>query len=159
VLGDRGAGTPNHFGMTGKDVDIYIGSMAYSLCASGGFCAGSVEIVDHQRLGSSAYVFSASLPAMLAVSAIVGIEHLQQNADKVLLKLRQITAAFRRGFEEAKCTKAVLVADTSSPLVHLRALNRENSRQMQECKMQRIVDRLNSEYNVIIPRVQYVAEM
>jgi len=30
---------------------------------------------------------------------------------------------------------------------------------VQEGKVQRIVDRLNIEFNVIIPRVQYVAEM
>lgn len=47
--------------------------MANGLCASGGFCAGSKIVVDHQRINSTSFVFSAAIPALLAVSASVAI--------------------------------------------------------------------------------------
>ena len=47
--------------------------MANGLCATGGFCAGSKVVVDHQRINSTSFVFSAAMPALLAVSASVAI--------------------------------------------------------------------------------------
>lgn len=73
---------------------MIIGSMAGTLCSSGGFCAGSVEIVDHQRLSGSAYCFSASLPAMLTVSASEAINMLTQQPH-LLRDLRDRIQAFR----------------------------------------------------------------
>jgi len=52
---------------------MLIGSMANGLCASGGFCAGSKVVVDHQRINSTSFVFSAAMPALLAVSASMAI--------------------------------------------------------------------------------------
>ncbi len=48
VLGKRGAGLADHFGIDPSEVDIMVSSMANSLAASGGFCAASKEVVDHQ---------------------------------------------------------------------------------------------------------------
>jgi hypothetical protein len=50
VLGKRGAGLADHFGMDPKCIDIMASSMAHTLAAGGGFCAGSKEVVDHQVL-------------------------------------------------------------------------------------------------------------
>ncbi|KAJ6465123.1 serine palmitoyltransferase [Mycena vitilis] len=50
-------------------VDMLIGSMAIGLCAGGGFCAGSQNVIDHQQINGPSFVFSASMPALLATSA------------------------------------------------------------------------------------------
>lgn len=60
---------------------MIIGSLAGPLCAGGGFCAGSEEIVEHQRISASAYTFSAALPAMLATTASETITMLQTNPE------------------------------------------------------------------------------
>ena len=54
---------------------MIIGSLAGPLCAGGGFCAGSLEIIEHQRISAAAYTFSAALPGMLATMAteVVGM--------------------------------------------------------------------------------------
>ena len=54
---------------------MIVGSMAGALSAAGGFCAGSDEIVEHQRICAASYTFSAALPAMSAVAAseVVGL--------------------------------------------------------------------------------------
>ena len=56
---------------------MIVGSLAGSICAGGGFCAGSSEAVEHQRINAAAYTYSAALPAMLAMNAseVVGWFH------------------------------------------------------------------------------------
>ena len=48
VLGKRGAGLADHYGVDPTEVDIMVSSMANALASSGGFCAASKEVVDHQ---------------------------------------------------------------------------------------------------------------
>jgi len=62
-------------------VDMIIGSLAGPLCAGGGFCAGSEEICEHQRISAASYTFSAALPAMLATTASEALLMLQHNPD------------------------------------------------------------------------------
>lgn len=67
---------------------MIIGSLAGPLCAGGGFCAGSEEIVEHQRISAAAYTYSAALPAMLATTASEVINMLQTTPD-MLTSLRE----------------------------------------------------------------------
>ncbi len=69
VLGRTGRGVTEHQHVDAAEVDMIVGSMAGPLCAAGGFCAGSDEIVEHQRLSAASYTFSAALPAMSATTA------------------------------------------------------------------------------------------
>lgn len=48
VLGKRGAGLADHFGVNVRDIDVITASMANALASAGGFCVGSKEVVDHQ---------------------------------------------------------------------------------------------------------------
>ena len=64
---------------------MIVGSMSGPLCAAGGFCAGSDEIVEHQRLSAAAYTFSAALPAMSATTASETLMMLQTNPDLMVL--------------------------------------------------------------------------
>jgi serine palmitoyltransferase len=69
VLGRTGRGLTEQQHVDAAEVDMVVGSMAGPLCAAGGFCAGSDEIVEHQRLSAASYTFSAALPAMSATTA------------------------------------------------------------------------------------------
>lgn len=60
---------------------MIVGSLAGPLCAGGGFCAGSDEIVEHQRISAAAYTFSAALPAMLATTASEVLSMLETNPE------------------------------------------------------------------------------
>jgi hypothetical protein len=70
------------------EVDMIVGSMAGPLCAAGGFCAGSDEIVEHQRLSAAAYTYSAALPAMSATTASETLMILQTTPD-LMVQLRE----------------------------------------------------------------------
>jgi len=88
VLGRTGRGVTEHQHVDAAEVDMIIGSMAGPLCAAGGFCAGSDEIVEHQRLSAASYTFSAALPAMSATTASETLLILQSQAD-LLTGLRE----------------------------------------------------------------------
>ena len=81
VLGRTGRGITEHQKVNASDIDMIVGSLAGPLTAGGGFCAGSDEIVEHQRISAAAYTFSAALPAMLATTASEVISLLQTSPD------------------------------------------------------------------------------
>jgi 8-amino-7-oxononanoate synthase len=66
VLGARGAGTSEHFGVE-ADVDLRMGTFSKSLASCGGFIAGTHEVIDFLRISSRPFLFTAS-----AVPAAVG---------------------------------------------------------------------------------------
>jgi len=83
VLGRTGRGITEHQHVDAAEVDMIVGSMAGPLSAAGGFCAGSDEVVEHQRLSASAYTFSAALPAISAVTASETIMMLQTQPEHI----------------------------------------------------------------------------
>lgn len=70
------------------EIDMIVGSLAGPLCAGGGFCAGSDEIVEHQRISAAAYTFSAALPAMLATTGSEVLSMLETNLD-IIAQVRE----------------------------------------------------------------------
>lgn len=66
---------------------MIVGSLAGPLIAGGGFCAGSEEIVHHQRISATSYCFSAALPALLSTTASETLTLLQESPE-LLLTLR-----------------------------------------------------------------------
>ncbi|KAL1953466.1 hypothetical protein VTO42DRAFT_2780 [Malbranchea cinnamomea] len=88
VLGRTGRGLTEHQNVDPAEVDMIVGSLAGPLIAGGGFCAGSEEIVHHQRISASAYCFSAALPALLSTTASEALALLQSNP-KLITQLRE----------------------------------------------------------------------
>ncbi|KAL6852860.1 serine palmitoyltransferase component [Amphichorda felina] len=94
VLGRTGRGLTEAQNVDPQQVDMIIGSLAGPLCAGGGFCAGAKDVIVHQRITSTAYTFSAALPAMLAVTASETVSLLQSNPD-ILTQCRENIKAMR----------------------------------------------------------------
>jgi 8-amino-7-oxononanoate synthase len=68
VLGERGTGIEEHFGMDGV-IDIKMGTLSKTIPSVGGYVAGNQELIDYLRHGSRAYIFSAALPPAQAAAA------------------------------------------------------------------------------------------
>ena len=67
VIGARGRGTDEHFGIATEEVDIWTGSLAKSIPSTGGFAAVSHEMAIYLQHGASPFIFSAALsPAAVA---------------------------------------------------------------------------------------------
>ncbi|PHH69945.1 hypothetical protein CDD82_7425 [Ophiocordyceps australis] len=88
VVGRTGRGLTEAQNVDPQQVDMIIGSLSGPLCAGGGFCAGAKDVVEHQRITSSAYTYSAALPAMLAMTASETVHMLQSNPD-ILTQCRE----------------------------------------------------------------------
>jgi len=84
VLGEQGRGTADHFGATDQ-VDVIAGSMSKSMGSTGGFVAGSNEIIEYLRTHSKQTAFSAALSPCQTACAQAALdviktepEHLQR---------------------------------------------------------------------------------
>jgi serine palmitoyltransferase len=73
---------------------MIVGSVANDRNSLGGFCAGSHIVVDHQRINGTSLVFSAAVPAILAVSASEGINILP-NTPSIPSTLQENVRAIR----------------------------------------------------------------
>jgi 8-amino-7-oxononanoate synthase len=68
VLGARGAGASELLGVEDR-VDLRMGTFSKSLASSGGFLAGSAEVIDFLRVASRAFIFTASsVPAAIGAA-------------------------------------------------------------------------------------------
>ncbi|KAG6020791.1 hypothetical protein E4U19_006159 [Claviceps sp. Clav32 group G5] len=94
VLGRTGRGLTEAQNVDPQQVDMIVGSLSGPLCAGGGFCAGAKDVVEHQRITSSAYTYSAALPAMLAMTASETVNLLQSNPE-ILTQCRENIKAMR----------------------------------------------------------------
>ena len=110
--------------------------MEMSLGSVGGFCVGSSFVVQHQVLSGQGYCFSASLPPLLAVSAIEALNIIEDKPTEIFSEL------------ETKCRKLhqrlkainnyTLTGLEISPIKHLR-LSFDNTLE----KLEKIVDYVN----------------
>jgi 7-keto-8-aminopelargonate synthetase-like enzyme len=120
---------------------MIVGSLAGPLCAGGGFCAGSTDIVEHQRISAAAYTFSAALPAMLATTASETLNMLQANPE-ILATSRENIKAMRAQLDPRSdwvtCTSApenpAMLLVLRQDVINSRRLSiTEQERVLQEC--------------------------
>jgi 8-amino-7-oxononanoate synthase len=76
ILGRQGRGTVDHFKLNDK-VDILCGSMSKSLASTGGFVAGSRELIEYLRTSSKQTIFSAAISPSMAAAASASLDILQ----------------------------------------------------------------------------------
>jgi glycine C-acetyltransferase len=94
VLGERGRGTAEHYGMLGA-VDIITSTLGKALGgAAGGFVAGSEEVTDYLTQRGRPQLFSNALPCTVAASALASIEYLERHPERVA-RLRDNARYFR----------------------------------------------------------------
>jgi glycine C-acetyltransferase len=94
VLGPKGRGTPAHLGVADR-VDIVTSTLGKTLGgAAGGFTSGRAEIVELLRQRSRPYLFSNSLPPVIACGALAALD-LVERGEHLRHTLRENAAYFR----------------------------------------------------------------
>ncbi|KAF9225009.1 PLP-dependent transferase [Gyrodon lividus] len=114
-VGLTGRGLTELYNVPASQIDMLVGSIANGLCSSGGFCAGSSIVTEHQRINGTSFVFSASMPALLATSASEAINYLR-NTPSVLVTLQENIRAMRAVLE--KTEGITLLGHRASPIIH-----------------------------------------
>jgi glycine C-acetyltransferase len=80
VMGDRGAGIVDHFGLQGR-VDFEIGSFSKALGVQGGIVAGSEQMRTHALNHSRSWLLSGSQPPGVAAAQKAAIEVLMEEPE------------------------------------------------------------------------------
>ncbi|KAI9567630.1 pyridoxal phosphate-dependent transferase [Boletus coccyginus] len=96
-------------------IDMLVGSVANGLCSSGGFCAGSSIITEHQRINGTSFIFSASMPPLLATSASETISYLR-STPSVLTTLHDNVDAIHSVLE--KTEGITVLGHRAGPIIH-----------------------------------------
>lgn len=151
VLGKKGKGTCEHFNVPVKDVDILCGSLSKITGSVGGFCCGSKSIVYHQRLNSAGYVYSASLPPLLAVASHTAFDMLEEDTS-ALDVLRANTDLVYKGL--SNISGMSITSNSIIPVIHLRIAKPYENRIVNEYILQQIVDEALAN-GIFITRAKY----
>jgi serine palmitoyltransferase len=146
VLGRTGAGATEHQNVDATNVDMIIGGLSGCMASGGGFCAGTKEIVEHQRLSAAAYTYSAALPALLATTASETVTFLQERPE-IIQNLRGNIKAMRAQLDPrsdwVRCAShednPIMLLSLKDHIVRERGLDRAD----QESLLQDVVDEVS----------------
>jgi 8-amino-7-oxononanoate synthase len=73
VLGPSGRGLAEHCGIDPSAVDIWMGTLSKTLCASGGYIAASRALVEFLRYSAPGFVYSVGLSPPVAAAATAAL--------------------------------------------------------------------------------------
>jgi 8-amino-7-oxononanoate synthase len=83
VLGRRGRGTCEHFGMSHKDVDLIVGTCSKSLASVGGFAVGDEDIIHYIQHVSRSMIFSAALPPSSVAAIAKALDIIEEEPERI----------------------------------------------------------------------------
>ncbi len=96
VLGQRGAGIVEHFGLSQQDVPILMGTLGKAFGSFGAFVAGSEELIEMLIQKARTYIFTTALPSAIVEASRVSLQLLQTESWR-RDKLQNLILRFRRG--------------------------------------------------------------
>lgn len=152
VIGKTGRGTCEYFGVDPKEIDMLTGNLSSTVSSVGGFCCGSKSVIYHQRLNSSGYVYSASLPPLLTCAASASFKAI----DKSPQMLSQFREKFNFVFQELKNIPDIVLTNAAEgSIIHFRLKDAPIDRLQNEVILQKIVDSALAD-GVLLTRAKYV---
>lgn len=82
VIGDKGAGSASHFGLTDQ-VDLIMGTFSKSLASIGGFIASDKDTINFLKHNSRSYIFSASITPASTASVLAALEIIMSEPERI----------------------------------------------------------------------------
>ncbi len=99
VLGDRGAGTSEHFQLGIDEVPVLIGTLGKALGTAGAFVAGSEALAETLIQHARTYIYTTAMPPAVAVATLASLKLVTEESWR-RDTLRSLISRFRRGVEE-----------------------------------------------------------
>jgi 8-amino-7-oxononanoate synthase len=81
VLGERGGGTSQHFGMEGE-VDLVMATFSKSFASIGGAAAGPGEVIHFLKHHARSLIFSASMPPSAVATVIACLDVMEREPER-----------------------------------------------------------------------------
>lgn len=124
VLGIRGRGTPEYFGLEGK-IDIICGTFSKTLGTIGGFVGVPREVATFLKFNSRSFLFTASPPPSVAATVLACLEVMKEEP-QWLERLRKNSEFFKKGLEKL----GFAIEDTVTPIIPVLINDEEKTFQM-----------------------------
>lgn len=83
VLGKTGRGSHEHFGVAGRDVDIWMGTLSKTLASCGGYIAGDRALVELLKYAASGFVYSVGISPVLAAASLKALQIMRREPERV----------------------------------------------------------------------------
>jgi 8-amino-7-oxononanoate synthase len=83
VLGQSGKGSHEHYGIEGRDVDIWMGTLSKTLAGCGGYIAGERALVEHLKYAAPGFVYSVGISPPLAAASLEALRIMQREPERV----------------------------------------------------------------------------
>ncbi|MEI6257146.1 MAG: aminotransferase class I/II-fold pyridoxal phosphate-dependent enzyme [Planctomycetota bacterium] len=83
VMGPRGRGIGEHFGVDPAEVDLWMGTLSKAMGSCGGYIAGSKTLVRWLKYTVPGFVYSVGLPPAAAGAALGALRLLQRQPERV----------------------------------------------------------------------------
>ncbi|MCC9138598.1 aminotransferase class I/II-fold pyridoxal phosphate-dependent enzyme [Pontibacter silvestris] len=82
VIGEQGAGTASHFGLTDQ-VDLIMGTFSKSFASLGGFIASDHDTIQYLKTHARSLIFSASMSPASVASTIAALDIIQSEPERL----------------------------------------------------------------------------
>lgn len=83
VMGKYGGGIAEHFGIPGKDVDIWMGTLSKSLASCGGYIAGDKALIENLKYAAPGFLYSVGISPPVAAAALEALRIMQAEPERV----------------------------------------------------------------------------
>ena len=95
VLGKRGRGIGEHFGINPADVELWMGTLSKSFASCGGYIAGSGALIEYLKYTVPGFVYSVGMSPPNAAAALAAIRLLRREPQRVT-RLQELSELFLR---------------------------------------------------------------
>ena len=99
MYGPNGGGVSERDGVAHR-IDIIEGTLAKAFGCHGGYVTGSTDVIDYIRSVAPGFIFTTSLPPMIAAAALASVRHVRADHSR-RAKLFERADALKRSFDAA----------------------------------------------------------
>jgi 8-amino-7-oxononanoate synthase len=99
VLGVRGGGSCEHFGLSAADVPILMGTLGKAFGTAGAFVAGSDVLIETLVQFARTYIYTTAMPAALAAATRVALDVARRESWR-REHLRSLIGRLQQGLEQ-----------------------------------------------------------
>jgi 8-amino-7-oxononanoate synthase len=83
ILGKNGGGVREHFGLSGSDADLWMGTLSKTLASCGGYIAGCEELVEYLKYSAPGFLYSVGIPSSGAAAALAALRLMKSEPERV----------------------------------------------------------------------------